>query len=894
MVDDTTLPNGVTQTADPDGGNDDMSDVTLAGTSNLDQDFGYKPSGSIGDTVFADDDGNGNQNGGEAGIPGIEVGLYQADGTTPATDSDGNPLVDVTDTQGTYLFTMLIGGDYVVVVNPNGTTPPPGQNTADPDGGFDSQSAVTIPSGGVNLDQDFGYQQPKFFIDLELAKSVNDPAPEVGDVLTYTLEIVNKGNTGATGVELTDIIPAGLTFLGPVNPAFQYTQSGNEITWTVPDFGYVGCPSATCRPSSYTIEYQVSVDQEGTFVNKAEVTAADQEDIDSQPGEDNVIPDQDDEDIATVTTDDSSGGGGGGVESDGNMASKLAQRLFERRQDAMFKRALREAPAPIVMTSQARSATLFADKGSSSIDLARLVPEEGPQNSQAMVVTPDDLLGLTNATSVFSVDYLRTDGRRMGAILGLTSPGGSLYDHTKNTCDRLGGGRLDAVRTVMIDERPYVLSTLIHGNGQIDHAVSFVAYRTGNSYVIDSRFAPDAYTIPAGTEEVLNFQIWSVSASYTQSLVADVIGKLSESGSVSFVNEVGVSRLPSLYIHSGRYQNGQLILNMVNTTGKALAATLDGSLTLTESDAQNLDRGLFNQSIIIPAPARGEQMVEVVIPTGDIYDVAFSIEAEGAVVDRVYWADGPWGINSGEAEVNTFETYVNSAPVTEDGVYRVARDAYVGGTVTDYVSLFRFLRPAAQPVDLSAYTHLEFTAYGQGQVSMFVEKAAITDGDQFGTSFRLSSTPRRLSFALEDLRQGVGGLPFTAEDLTAVVFYVTGNGQSAQSFDFVVEDMAFTGAASTVAIEDEAEAPQGFALSQNYPNPFNPSTTIGFSVPETQAVTLTVYDMLGRVVRTLVNDVIPAGAHEVSFEAGDLSSGTYLYRLQAGERSIMKTLLLMK
>ncbi len=88
--------------------------------------------------------------------------------------------------------------------------------------------------------------------------------------------------------------------------------------------------------------------------------------------------------------------------------------------------------------------------------------------------------------------------------------------------------------------------------------------------------------------------------------------------------------------------------------------------------------------------------------------------------------------------------------------------------------------------------------------------------------------------------------------------------------------------------------PSGFSLSQNYPNPFNPTTTIRFAVPSSGLVSLNVYDVLGRLVRTLVNERKSSGTYEVMFDASGLSSGVYFYRITAGSYSQAKKLLLMK
>lgn len=90
-----------------------------------------------------------------------------------------------------------------------------------------------------------------------------------------------------------------------------------------------------------------------------------------------------------------------------------------------------------------------------------------------------------------------------------------------------------------------------------------------------------------------------------------------------------------------------------------------------------------------------------------------------------------------------------------------------------------------------------------------------------------------------------------------------------------------------------------YNLSQNFPNPFNPSTKIGYTLPDDAKVTLKIYDILGVEVAELVNDTKPAGFYEADFDASNLSSGIYIYRITAvsGERILFnesKRMILMK
>ena len=100
---------------------------------------------------------------------------------------------------------------------------------------------------------------------------------------------------------------------------------------------------------------------------------------------------------------------------------------------------------------------------------------------------------------------------------------------------------------------------------------------------------------------------------------------------------------------------------------------------------------------------------------------------------------------------------------------------------------------------------------------------------------------------------------------------------------------------SLVSVESFSnEIPTDYSLDQNYPNPFNPTTTIKYSIPEKSNVILKIYDILGSKVETLINEEKPAGTYELNWNAANLSSGVYLYRLQAGSFVETKKMILMK
>ena len=124
--------------------------------------------------------------------------------------------------------------------------------------------------------------------------------------------------------------------------------------------------------------------------------------------------------------------------------------------------------------------------------------------------------------------------------------------------------------------------------------------------------------------------------------------------------------------------------------------------------------------------------------------------------------------------------------------------------------------------------------------------------------------------------------------------YVTGGSDNIGNTDFVTIKYS-----STIGIQPiSTEIPDRFLLKQNYPNPFNPSTRIQFSIPnaatDSRSVKLEIYDISGKLIRTLLNEDLSAGMYEIDFEASGLATGTYFYRLTTDNFTETKKMLLIK
>jgi hypothetical protein len=117
---------------------------------------------------------------------------------------------------------------------------------------------------------------------------------------------------------------------------------------------------------------------------------------------------------------------------------------------------------------------------------------------------------------------------------------------------------------------------------------------------------------------------------------------------------------------------------------------------------------------------------------------------------------------------------------------------------------------------------------------------------------------------------------------------------SVNRYKFVPRTDADFGTITGISAPIEGPVPVKYALAQNYPNPFNPSTVIEYRMPASGYVSLRVYNMLGQVVRTLVDGVQSAGNYSVRFEGSSLSTGVYFYRLQTGSFVSVRKMLMLK
>ncbi len=543
----------------------------------------------------------------------------------------------------------------------------------------------------------------------------------------------------------------------------------------------------------------------------------------------------------------------GGLESNGDLASLVAKRNFRRRKSGV------ELNQKALQTEYHREAfQMMPTDGTNTLGLSECLPDTGMYSTEtAYVSSPDDLIGITNANEVFSVD-LYSGETRVAAILA-TATNGAVYDHTKVICDRLNNSSLEDVRTVRVRGHQIISSKLRRATGELEFTLSFSVQLGDATNQLYSFWNIAQY--PEG--DYYNFQLWGSSFSQVFAAANYIMDTLSNEKPL--LSETLEDVVPPVFVKSGYYANGAIHLDVINKTG-ASTFSFNGSIATTEVS----ERHNMTQSVAL----NGDWNQTVAIPTGRLFDIGMSLSTTAsAQQDALYLADGPWGLDYLEelAQINYFNVTNDELAGNEDA-YEVERQPAASGMVKGNVNLFRHLLPGDQSLNVTSYNSIQFTIKNTSAVELVIVPEGLTDWNQrLRYTIAANSEATDYSIAFSDFEDGSGNT-VSIDDIKTVVFSVIGDYASFQPFDIEVSNMAFS-AQSTLGMD---EVTLDDNTLKNYPNPFKHQTTI--RLPESSAsASIQVYDMLGRVVDS--KELIVQYKKAV-YTAPQLSKGMYKYMLK--------------
>ena len=542
----------------------------------------------------------------------------------------------------------------------------------------------------------------------------------------------------------------------------------------------------------------------------------------------------------------------GGLESNGKLATLIAKRNFKRKvaQDKNFLKEL-----------QPEFKKNLFNRTNNTNSLIDYLPETGMYNTEtATVSSPDDLLGITNATEVFSVDYYQGT-ERVSAVLA-TATENSIYDHSKVICDRLNSSSLEDIRTVTVRGHKIISAKIKRPNGIIENTLSFSIKLNTNENELFSFWNIDQY--PNGNFQ--NYQIWGSSFSQVFTIANYIIDKhTEENGLISTPIE---NVIPNVFVKSGSYSNGQLNLKLINKTNE-ISIDFEGNLAETEvSDREDITNTYS---------LTGNYNDELIVDTGVIFDIGFSLQTNSnAQKDALYLADGPWGLDYLDeyVELTNFNVTANTADYSDE-IYEIDRNPSVYGNVKGNINLFRHLLPGDQTLEINNYNHLNFSVKN----NLPIEIVLMQDDDRawenrIRYTIPQNSEEKSYSINLLDFKDGNGN-SVNITNIKTIVYSVIGDYTNFVPFNLSLKNVNL----STQAVLSVETFNNNTSIKlSNYPNPFLRTTTI--KLPQgSNNIQIKVYDLLGRFVdfQRLKTD---NSKIKILYNAPNLKSGVYKYLIK--------------
>jgi len=420
---------------------------------------------------------------------------------------------------------------------------------------------------------------------------------------------------------------------------------------------------------------------------------------------------------------------------------------------------------------------------------------------------------------------------------------------------------------------------------------------SGDIYLYDTEVRiPDTTAEIAGTVDI---PIYMANLSSNYSIVSLQTNVLFDSSKVKFDQIVTTGTSTDGWSFSYNNTGNKVILAGASTSGFnnsgpiiKLRFIVSPNVSIGNYSNISLEQFLFNEGSPNARIDNGKITVAtstvpnkpsnlVALLTGSTQITLFwtdnSNNESGFKVERTLDPAGTWNqITSVSQNITAFVN--NNLAEGARYYYRVRAYNSIGNS--DYSNEANATTTLAAPSNLTGtegetgILNLTWTDNSSTETGFYLERK---DGD--GSSFIIHKIlgPNLISFSDSNLTPG----QYYAYRLKAFTGIVESN--YSNEFEIVI-----------VSINSEIGIPNKFELFQNYPNPFNPSTQISYQLPENSFVNLVVYNIIGQKVAELVNQEKTSGKYSVKFDASNLPSGVYIYKLQAGEFSSVKKMLLTK
>ncbi|MBN7815313.1 T9SS type A sorting domain-containing protein [Algoriphagus pacificus] len=558
-----------------------------------------------------------------------------------------------------------------------------------------------------------------------------------------------------------------------------------------------------------------------------------------------------------------SSGSDGGLESK-SLGTAVVNQVFERFTDGNIPLDYRKK----------ENLQNFKKAKINGMQLSAFIPDEQVLGSdyKGYITSPSELLDITNAEEVISVDYL-TQGNNLATFFA-TKTSNKVYEHSKYVCDRLKGAEILSIDSVQVGKFNLIRSLLKPESGLNEYAVSFSVGMNANSdeFHLQSAWLLEDYRTE---ESFYNFQFWSADGKLLQAMIENVLSQLTSFGRL---NQTVSKTNPALFVSKTERDlsdPSKVHLSIWNRTLQNSA-----KIQLTSKINENTETTELKTLEVSLNPLGSTNLT---LDVQDFAEVAIDLLDQGNKTDYLYQSDGIWAHYLPEGgQLIRYQVQNANNPEIKAGEYPIFRNVDFAASGSEYATVYKTIKGGAIPADLSNYSYLNFNASGVGKLTIRLVKASVQNFDaHYSYTFDLQQESKAYSIPLDHFSSKELKEKVNLNDLVILSF----TGASQRDIEINLNNIRFS---------NEKE----LTLSENreikvFPNPFQEQTNILFESQFGGQMELGIYQIdTGSLVESHIIET-KAGQNQQQLEFGrGMKKGVYVIKISSNLEFLTSKLLL--
>ncbi|WP_296703390.1 T9SS type A sorting domain-containing protein [Algoriphagus sp.] len=497
------------------------------------------------------------------------------------------------------------------------------------------------------------------------------------------------------------------------------------------------------------------------------------------------------------------------------------------------------------------------------LDLSSLIPDEQVLGESFIgyLTSPQELLDITNAEEVVSVDFLN-QGKNLATFFA-TKTSENVYEHSKYVCDRLKGSEILAIDSIQIGGFNLIRSLLKPVSGLNEYSISFSIGipQSSNEMHLQSAWLLEDYTSEAS---FYNFQFWSADGKLLQLMIENVLSQVKNFGSL---NQTVSKTTPGVFVsktHRITNDPSKVSLKIWNRTPESSA-----KIQLTAKPNEN-SQSIVTSTMEVELIPMGTSTVE--IDSKDYSEVSISLIDKSIKNDYLYQSDGIWAnyVPEGGSIIQNQIINTENFEVLE-GDYPILRNIEFSASGSEYATVYKTIKGGAVPEDLSEFKYLNFKASGQGKMTIRLVKKSVQNFDShYYFTFDLSKEIKNYSIPLNNFHSNEFSENVRLDDLVILSFTSKNQGLIAMN----LSEIRFSNRK-----ENQTSSIQSIKA---YPNPFQEKTNIQFESQFGGQMQLGVYNLeTGNLVESHLIET-KAGQNQKLLEFdGAMKKGLYILKISS-------------